>query len=59
MDIELVSTGLIRLRTGISEKGLPGLDSAAKEQQERAEGCVGRSHGNQLFLQRQRDKDTA
>lgn len=38
MDTELVSTSLIRLRTGISEKGLLGLDSEAKEQQERVEG---------------------
>lgn len=36
MGIELVSTGLIRLRSGVSEKGLPGLDSEAKEQQESA-----------------------
>lgn len=38
MDIELVSTGPIPLRTGISEEGLLGLDSEDKEQQERVEG---------------------
>lgn len=33
MAIELVSSGLILLRLGVSEKGLPDLDSEAKEQQ--------------------------
>lgn len=42
MAIELASTGMIRPRTGISEKGLLGLGSEAKEQQqERVEGVCG------------------
>lgn len=46
-----MSTGLIRLRTGISQKGLPGLGSEAKEQQEEIGGRRKR-RGNQLFLQK-------